>query len=130
MARRGNTPGRRKQFIDDAFDRYVQATSRAVRKNDPNHLNLGMRSGGRPTDAEIRVARAFDVYSVNIYDFEVQPDRVEKIAELTGKPVLIGEFHFGTPRGGRRPALSKCATKPSGGWHTATMSRTRSPCPS
>ena len=64
-----------------------------------------MRSGGRPTDAEIRVARAFDVYSVNIYNFEVPPDRVREIAELTGKPVLIGEFHFGTPGGGLAASL-------------------------
>ncbi len=100
-----DTPERRKQFIDDAFDRYVQVTSHAVRKYDSHHLNLGMRSGGRPTEAEIRVARAFDVYSVNIYNFEVQPERVGKIAELTGKPVLIGEFHFGTPGGGLSASL-------------------------
>jgi hypothetical protein len=101
----GDTPARRKQFIDEAFDTYVQVTSRAVRKYDPNHLNLGMRSGGRPTDAEIRVARAFDVYSVNIYDVEVPADRVRKITEMTGKPVLIGEFHFGTPGGGLAASL-------------------------
>jgi hypothetical protein len=93
----GDTQERRKEFIDRALVRYVQVTSEAVRKYDPNHLNLGMRSGGRPTDTEIRAAQAFDVYSVNIYDYEVKADRVRRIAELTGKPVLIGEFHFGTP---------------------------------
>jgi hypothetical protein len=101
----GDTPERRKEFIDRAFDRYVQVTSQAVKKYDPNHLNLGMRSGGRPTDAEIRVARAFDVYSVNIYDFEVGADRVRTIADLTGKPVIIGEFHFGTPGRGLAASL-------------------------
>jgi hypothetical protein len=101
----GDTPERRKKFVDDAFDVYVQVTSRAVRKYDRNHLNLGMRSGGSPTDAEIRVARAFDVYSVNIYDTEVAPERIKKISELTGKPVIIGEFHFGTPGGGLAASL-------------------------
>lgn len=101
----GDTPERRKEFIDRALDRYVQVASAAVRKYDPNHLNLGMRSGGRPTDAEIRAARAFDVYSVNIYDYEVKPDRVRRIAELTGKPILIGEFHFGTPGRGLAASL-------------------------
>ena len=40
----------------------------ALKKHDPNHLNLGMRGGGRPTESEILAARAFDVYSVNVYD--------------------------------------------------------------
>jgi hypothetical protein len=101
----GDTPQRRKEFIDAALDRYIQVTSAAVKRHDPNHLNLGMRSGGRPTDAEIRAARAFDVYSVNIYNFEVSAERVRRISELTGKPVLIGEFHFGTPGRGLAASL-------------------------
>jgi len=101
----GDTPERRKEFIDRALERYIQVTSDAVRKYDPNHLNLGMRSGGRPTDAEIRAARFFDVYSVNIYDFDVKADRVRRISELTGKPILIGEFHFGTPGRGLAASL-------------------------
>ncbi len=100
-----DTPERRKEFIDRALERYIKITSDAVRKHDPNHLNLGMRSGGRPTDAEIRAARTFDVYSVNIYDYEVRPERVRRIAELTGKPVIIGEFHFGTPGRGLAASL-------------------------
>jgi len=101
----GDTEQRRKEFVGDAFDRYVQVTSAAVRLHDPNHLNLGMRSGGRPTPAEIRAARAFDVYSVNIYDVEVAANRVKEISELTGKPILIGEFHFGTPGRGMAASL-------------------------
>lgn len=100
-----DTPERRQEFIDEAFDRYVQITSDAVRRHDPNHLILGMRSGGRPTDAEIAAARAFDVYSVNIYNYEVQEDRVRRISELTGKPIIIGEFHFGTPERGLAASL-------------------------
>jgi hypothetical protein len=100
-----DTPERRKEFIDRAFDRYVQVTAQAIRRHDPNHLNLGMRSGGRPTDSEIAAARAFDVYSVNIYDYQVRPERVQRISELTGKPVIIGEFHFGTPGRGLSAGL-------------------------
>ena len=101
----GDTEERRKEFIGDAFNRYVEITSAAVKRHDPNHLNLGMRSGGQPTAAEIRAARAFDVYSVNIYDYEVPVARVRQIAELTGKPILIGEFHFGTPGRGLAASL-------------------------
>ena len=101
----GDTEARRKEFVGEAFNRYVEITSAAVKRHDPNHLNLGMRSGGRPTAAEIRTARAFDVYSVNIYDEEVPAARVKEIAELTGKPVLIGEFHFGAPGRGMAASL-------------------------
>jgi len=101
----GDTEERRKEFVGDAFTRYVEITSAAVRRHDPNHLNLGMRSGGKPTAAEIRAARDFDVYSVNIYDYEVKVARVRQIAELTGKPVLIGEFHFGAPGRGLAASL-------------------------
>jgi hypothetical protein len=101
----GDTEERRTAFVGDAFDRYVAITSAAVRRHDPNHLNLGMRSGGAPTAAEIRAARAFDVYSVNIYEEQVPGSRVRQIAELTGKPVLIGEFHFGAPGRGMAASL-------------------------
>jgi hypothetical protein len=101
----GDTEERRKDFVDQAFDRYVQVTSAAVKKHDPNHLNLGMRGGGQPTEAEIVAARAFDVYSVNIYRYEVPAERVQEIARLTGKPIVIGEFHFGAPGRGLEAGL-------------------------
>jgi hypothetical protein len=101
----GDTEQRRKEFVDEAFDRYVRVTSAAVRKHDPNHLNLGMRGGGQPTEAEIRAARAFDVYSVNIYRHEVPAERVQQISKLTGKPILIGEFHFGAAGRGLEAGL-------------------------
>ena len=101
----GDTEARRKAFVGDAFERYIAITSAAVKRHDPNHLDLGMRSGGKPTAAEIRAARAFDVYSVNIYQDQVTVPRLREVAELTGKPVLIGEFHFGTPGRGMAASL-------------------------
>jgi hypothetical protein len=111
----GDTNERRKEFVAEAFERYVAITSAAVRKHDPNHLNLGMRSGGRPTAAEIRAARHFDVYSVNVYGLEVPAARVKEISELTGKPVLIGEFHFGTPGRGLAASLVQVADQAARG---------------
>ena len=43
-----DTEERRKEFIGEAFNRYVEITSQAVKRHDPNHLNLGMRSGDGP----------------------------------------------------------------------------------
>jgi hypothetical protein len=64
-----------------------------------------MRGGGQPTAAEIAAARAFDVYSVNVYDYEVPAERVQEISRLTRKPILIGEFHFGSAGRGLEAGL-------------------------
>jgi len=107
----GDTPARRKEFVLAAFEHQLQVTNGAARKYDPNHLNLGIRFGSLPPDDVIRMGRLFDVYSHNIYEY--MPDRqwVEKLYKLTGKPLLIGEFHFGTPARGQAAALMQVANE-------------------
>ncbi|MGA9623825.1 MAG: hypothetical protein WBQ65_05105 [Bryobacteraceae bacterium] len=107
----GDTPARRKEFVLAAFEHQLQVTNQAARKADPNHLNLGIRFGALPPDDVIRMGRFFDVYSHNIYEYA--PDRawVAKLYKLTGKPLLIGEFHFGTPTRGQAPALMQVANE-------------------
>ncbi|MFN7998586.1 MAG: hypothetical protein U0Q18_33495 [Bryobacteraceae bacterium] len=99
----GDTPERRIEFVYRAFDKYLEMTKAAVRKYDPNHLNLGIRFGGHPPDAVARAGRIFDVYSLNIY--AVQPDSLKRQYEISGRPLLIGEFHFGTPGRGLSSSL-------------------------
>ena len=107
----GDTPARRKEFVLAAFEHQLQVTNQAARKYDPNHLNLGIRFGSLPPDDVIRMGRFFDVYSHNIYEYA--PDRawVAKLYKLTGKPLLIGEFHFGTPTRGQAAALMQVANE-------------------
>jgi hypothetical protein len=50
-------------------------------------------------------ARDFDVYSVNVYNYEVPAERVKEISRLTGKPIVIGEFHFGAAGRGLEAGL-------------------------
>jgi hypothetical protein len=95
----GDTPSRRKQFIIAAFEKYLDLVCTAVRKYDPNHLNLGIRFGGKPADAVLRTARVFDVCSINVYEYE-PTKQLERAYRLCGRPVLIGEFHFGVPENG------------------------------
>jgi hypothetical protein len=66
----------------------------AVRKYDPNHLILGVRFAGRPTEQWIRLSSMFDVFSVNIYTeaYAPDPETIQQYSELSGRPVLIGEF--------------------------------------
>jgi hypothetical protein len=95
----GDTPERRKQFVLGAFEKYLSTISAAMRKYDPNHLNLGIRFGGRVSDELARLGRLFDVNSINVYAYE-PTKQVEHAYKLSGRPVLIGEFHIGTPGNG------------------------------
>ena len=107
----GDTPARRKEFVLAAFEHQLQITNQAARKYDPNHLNLGIRFGALPPDDVMRLGRLFDVYSHNIYEYTPDRQWVAKLYKLTGKPLLIGEFHFGTPTRGQAPALMQVANE-------------------
>ena len=107
----GDTPARRKEFVLAAFEHQLQTTNRAARKYDPHHLNLGIRFGSLPPDDVIRMGRLFDVYSHNIYEYAPDREWVAKLYQLTGRPLLIGEFHFGTPTRGQAAALMQVANE-------------------
>jgi agarase len=81
------------QFLEDVARRYFRVCSEAIHVADPNHLYLGARFAGRVPDAVLRGARAADVVSINIYAFDPR-SLVERVFEVTGKPVLITEFAF------------------------------------
>jgi hypothetical protein len=53
----------------------------------------------------LELSRSFDVYSMNSYDYAVDPDVLKKVYEVTGLPVIIGEFHFGVPADGLAAGL-------------------------
>jgi hypothetical protein len=95
----GDTPKRRTKFVVAAFEKYVDLVCTAVRKYDPNHLLIGIRYGGKPADEVLRLARAFDVCSINVYEYE-PTKQLERAHRLSGRPILIGEFHFGVPENG------------------------------
>jgi hypothetical protein len=95
----GDTPKRRRQFVVTAFERYLNLINTAIKKYDPNHLNLGIRFGGKPADDVMRTARTFDVCSINVYEYE-PTKQLERAYRLTGRPILIGEFHLGVPENG------------------------------
>jgi catechol 2,3-dioxygenase-like lactoylglutathione lyase family enzyme len=82
------------QFIFECGRKYFETIAAAIRRHDPNHLNLGIRFAGRPLDEWIRLSSIFDTFSINIYaaDFRPSPEQVARFTKLTGRPVLIGEF--------------------------------------
>ena len=103
----GDTPERRRTFVYDTYTKFITMVNAAIKKHDPNHLNLGLRFGGNPPDDLVRLSASigFDVFSLNIYGYSAYPERLKKIDELTGLPIIIGEFHFGTPGRGLSPGL-------------------------
>jgi len=102
----GDTPERRKQFIYRAFDKYLEVINGAIRRHDSNHLNLGLRfGGGVPPEDMLRASKAFDVYSMNVYSTSVNVKVMEEIHRVTGRPIIVGEFHFGVPGRGLAPGL-------------------------
>ncbi|MEO8662774.1 MAG: hypothetical protein ABI693_30210 [Bryobacteraceae bacterium] len=102
----GDTPERRKQFVYHAFDRYLTVINAAIRRHDPNHLNLGLRFGGEvPPPQMLEASKAFDVYSMNVYSTSINPKVMEEIYRVTGRPIIVGEFHFGAPGRGLAAGL-------------------------
>jgi len=108
----GDTPERRREFIYEAFERYLEVINAAIKKHDPNHLNLGLRFGGHaPPDEMLELTRDFDVYSMNSYSVQVDPEVLAKVYEVTGRPIIIGEFHFGVPANGLAAGLVQVSSE-------------------
>ena len=95
---RAADPARRQQVKDEFLytcaRRYFEVITAAVRRHDPNHLVLGIRFAENPNDRWVEMSRLFDVFSVNIYSREFMPNpaNIRRFSEVSGKPVLIGEF--------------------------------------
>lgn len=99
------------QFSEILVAKYVNVPCDEVEKVDPNHLNLGMRYAWLSSDLLYKAGERFDVFSINGYGNPGPPETAE-IAEISGKPVMIGEFHFGStdrglPATGIQGALSQ-----------------------
>jgi hypothetical protein len=106
----GDTPENRKNFAYDTYSRFIDIVCSAIKKYDPHHLNLGLRFGDTPASEIILASKKyFDVFSINHYGYEAPVNEIKRINDLTGLPVIIGEFHFGTPGRGLAPGLAQTA---------------------
>jgi len=104
----GDTEARRVQFVFDTFDTFIKYVNASLKKNDPNHLNLGIRFGnimGIDKRLLLSCKEAFDVLSFNCYS--LSPDRamLDFGEEVTGLPMIVGEYHFGTVDRGMAQSL-------------------------
>jgi hypothetical protein len=106
----GDDEERRRVFIRESFERYLQIVNAACRRHDPNHLNLGMRFGGQPPDYLLRMGRAFDVCSLNPYEYS-PIEHLDRAYELVERPIIFGEFQFGVPGDGLGGSLVQTASQ-------------------
>lgn len=106
----GDTGERRQEFVRNAFEKYLQIVGGALRRNDPNHLNLGMRFGGQPPDYLIKMGRYFDVISFNPYEYS-PVEHMERAYKLLDRPILFGELQFGVPENGLGGSLVQTASQ-------------------
>lgn len=75
--------------------RYVEIPAKYCKEVDPHHLNLGMRYAWISNDDILEGCEAFDVFSINCYQFEPDRTLIERISKKLNRPVMIGEYHFG-----------------------------------
>ncbi|NRB63003.1 MAG: hypothetical protein HRU40_08285 [Saprospiraceae bacterium] len=102
----GDTQKTRQTLTELLARKYFQTICDAIRKVDPNHLILGIRwAGGHAPEAVLKANDVFDVFSLNLYSFQPRPDLIKRLHNLTGLPIIIGEFHFGAAGRGYAPSL-------------------------
>lgn len=80
--------------------RYVEIPARQCKEADPHHLNMGMRYAWVANDDILEGCEAFDVFSINCYQFQPDRELIERISKRLKRPVMIGEFHFGAAGAG------------------------------
>jgi hypothetical protein len=104
----GDTPERKKEFVYKTFDTFLQTVRKTMKKYDPNHLNLGIRFGNlNELDEQLMeiCSRAFDILSFNCYALEPSKEMMNRALRLTDRPMIIGEYHFGTVDRGMAQSL-------------------------
>ncbi|GGY28363.1 hypothetical protein GCM10008098_21900 [Rhodanobacter panaciterrae] len=77
-------------------DTYFRTVAEAIRRHDPHHLFLGGRFAVNTPEAVAACAQYCDVVSFNVYADLPQHGFDAAAMHVLDKPVLIGEFHFGS----------------------------------
>lgn len=99
LAKNGDNEQNRKDFVHETFRSFLIDVNKTLKKHDPNHLNLGIRFGDpdklQPEILKI-CSETFDVFSFNCYQLVPDEAMLSRALEITGLPMIIGEYHFGT----------------------------------
>ena len=106
ISKNGDSNESKRAFVYDTFDKFLGLVNKTLKKHDPNHLNLGMRFGGHTSNELLAITgKHFDVFSFNCYEMRPSVEFMKRIDEMTGLPIIIGEYHFGIPDRGMAAGL-------------------------
>jgi hypothetical protein len=99
-------------FFKIYLDKFYKIVTRNFRKLDTHHLILGERYFtpvmGDEQLKEIICSVAgkyLDVLSYNYYTYDVNLKRIRSIYQLSGKPVMLTEYHYGDPTQGQTSSI-------------------------
>jgi hypothetical protein len=88
---------KRQEFLGFIAGRYLQITTAAIRKYDPNHLCLGPRFDYQALQSKPlfeAAGRHLDVIAVNYYhQWSPDPAQVKNWVEWSGKPFIVTEWY-------------------------------------
>ncbi|MCS7224463.1 MAG: hypothetical protein NZ959_07900 [Armatimonadetes bacterium] len=91
------------EFVAEAAERYFRITSQAIKRYDPNHLNLGCRfAWDAPEPAWIAAGKYCDIVTLNMYpraDLEKNivvgvTDHLKRVYSLCQRPIIVTEWSF------------------------------------
>lgn len=92
----GVTEADRLAWVGFMGEHYFRIVSRALKKNDPNHLYLGCRLHWRALECPAlfeAAGRYLDVVSVNCYNIWDPREKIEQWSGWSGRPVMITEWY-------------------------------------
>lgn len=99
-------------FFEIYLDKFYRIVSETFKKFDNNHLLLGDRYFTPVmADKELRericrvAGKYLDVISYNYYTYQPDLERIKDIYEISGKPVMLTEFHYGDPTQGQTSSI-------------------------
>jgi len=79
-------------FLTLFAEKYFSTVSAAIKQYDADHLYLGCRFAWFTPEAVKAASKFVNVISFNIYNWQ---ETKYQFAESLGKPLIVGEFHFG-----------------------------------
>lgn len=97
-----------KRFYAKTCDTYFKTIQEELKKAAPNHLYLGCRFAWVNDTVAVAASRYCDVVSYNKYEHSI---RNLRLPHFIDRPMMIGEYHFGsTERGHFHPGLKEADT--------------------
>ena len=92
------------EYIELYMDTLYGTTVEIARKYAPNHMIVGDRLANNTPALNMMAARIAgkycDIISYNYYCYDLDMDMLKSLVEVSGRPLMLTEFHYGEPTQG------------------------------